>query len=75
MDGDKPVTKPLGAHRTAEREYKRTQTFMLLVRFEPTTPVFERAKTDQTLDRAATVIGKRRQKGRDRLPRISTLSA
>jgi hypothetical protein len=36
---------------------KRTQTSMPRVRFEPTTPVFERAKTVQALDRAATVIG------------------
>jgi hypothetical protein len=27
------------------------------VRFEPTIPVFERAKMDHSLDRAATVIG------------------
>jgi hypothetical protein len=27
------------------------------VRFEPTIPAFERAKTDHALDRAATVIG------------------
>jgi hypothetical protein len=30
---------------------------MPLVRFEPTTPVFERAKTVHALDHAATVIG------------------
>jgi hypothetical protein len=30
---------------------------MFLVAFEPTTPVFERAKTVHVLDRAATVIG------------------
>jgi hypothetical protein len=30
---------------------------MSLVGFEPTTPVFERAKTVHALDRAATVIG------------------
>jgi hypothetical protein len=34
-----------------------TQTSMPLVAFEPTTPVFERAKTVHALDRAATVIG------------------
>jgi hypothetical protein len=33
------------------------QTSMPWVRFEPTTPVFERAKTVHVLDRAATVIG------------------
>jgi hypothetical protein len=31
---------------------------MPLMGFEPTTPVFERAKTVHGLDRAATVIGK-----------------
>jgi hypothetical protein len=30
---------------------------MLQVGFEPTTPVFERAKTVHALDRAVTVIG------------------
>jgi hypothetical protein len=30
---------------------------MLLVAFEPTTPVSKQAKTVHTLDRAATVIG------------------
>jgi hypothetical protein len=36
---------------------KRTQTLMPLVRFELTTPTFERTKTVRALDRAATVIG------------------
>jgi hypothetical protein len=36
---------------------KRTQTSMHQVEFEPTIPVFERAKTVQPLDRVATVIG------------------
>jgi hypothetical protein len=36
---------------------KRTQTSMLRVGFEPTIPVFERAKTVHALDRAAAVIG------------------
>jgi hypothetical protein len=31
---------------------------MLRVVFEPTTPVFEQAKTVHALDRAATVIGR-----------------
>jgi hypothetical protein len=35
---------------------KRTQTPMPLVGFEPTIPVFERAKTVHALERAATVI-------------------
>jgi hypothetical protein len=33
---------------------------MIRVGFEPTTPVFERAKTVYALDRAATVIGTHR---------------
>jgi hypothetical protein len=41
-------------HKT---QNKRTQTSMPRVGFEPTTPVFERAKTDHALDGAATVIG------------------
>jgi hypothetical protein len=36
---------------------KRTQTSMSPVGFEPTIPVFRRAKTVHALDRAATVIG------------------
>jgi hypothetical protein len=36
---------------------KRTQTSMPRVELEPTTPVFERAKTVHALDWAATVIG------------------
>jgi hypothetical protein len=36
---------------------RRTQTSMLRVVFESTTPVFERAKRVHALDRAATVIG------------------
>jgi hypothetical protein len=34
-----------------------TQTSMPLVGFEPTIPVFERAKTVHALDRAGTAIG------------------
>jgi hypothetical protein len=36
---------------------KRTQASMPLVGFEPTTPVFERAKTVHVLDPAATLAG------------------
>jgi hypothetical protein len=39
------------------KQNKSTQTSMPQVRFEPTIPVFERAKTVHALDRAATVIG------------------
>jgi hypothetical protein len=42
--GDQTVAKPLPAHRTAQTQNKRTQTFMPRVGFGPTTPVFERAK-------------------------------
>jgi hypothetical protein len=37
---------------------KRTQTYMLRMGFEPTTSVFQRAKTVHALDRAAIVIGR-----------------
>jgi hypothetical protein len=56
--GDQPVARPLPTHRTSQTQNKRTQTFMPGVGFEPTTPVFERAKTVHDLDRLATVIGK-----------------
>jgi hypothetical protein len=39
------------------KQNKRTQTPMSRVRFEPTIPAFERAKTVHALDRAVTVIG------------------
>jgi hypothetical protein len=55
--GDQPVTRPLPTHRTTQTQNKRTQTFMPLLGFEPTIPVFERTKMVNALDRAATVIG------------------
>jgi hypothetical protein len=55
--GDQPVTRPLPTHRTAETQNKRRQTSMRQVGFELTTPVFERAKTDHALGRAAIAIG------------------
>jgi hypothetical protein len=57
LAGDQTVAKPLPAHRTAQIQNKGTQTTMPQVSFEPTIPVFERAKTVHALDRAATVIG------------------
>jgi hypothetical protein len=51
--GDQPVQGRY-LHTGQHKHNKRTQTYM---RFEPTIPVFERAKTVHTLDRAATVIG------------------
>jgi hypothetical protein len=47
--GDQPVA--------TQTQNKRTQIFMSRVGFEPTIPVFERAKTVLALDRAATVFG------------------
>jgi hypothetical protein len=55
--GDQPVARPLPAHRTAQTQNKRTQTSIPQVGFEPTIPMFERAKTVHALDRATTVIG------------------
>jgi hypothetical protein len=46
----------LPAHRTTQTQNKREQTSMPSVVLEPTTSVFERAKTVHDLDRAATVI-------------------
>jgi hypothetical protein len=40
-----------------QTQNKSTQTYTPRVRFEPTTPVFERAKTVHASDHAATVIG------------------
>jgi hypothetical protein len=55
--GDQPVARLLPTHRTTQTQNKRTQTSMPGVGFEPTIPVFERAKTVYALDRAATVTG------------------
>jgi hypothetical protein len=54
---DQPVARPLPEHRIAQTQSKRTQTSMPQVGFEPTIPVFERAKTIHALDPAAIVIG------------------
>jgi hypothetical protein len=48
--GDQRVARPLSIHRI------NPQTSMPRVGFEPTTSVFERAKTVHSLDLAATVI-------------------
>jgi hypothetical protein len=50
---------PLPTHRTTQTQNKCTHTSMPRVGFELTIPVFERAKTVNALDRAATVIGSR----------------
>jgi hypothetical protein len=55
--GDQPVARPLPSHRTALTHNKHTQRSMPWVGFEPTIPVFERAKTVHVWDRAAIVIG------------------
>jgi hypothetical protein len=49
--------RPLLTHRTTQTQNERTQTSISRAGFEPTTPVFERAKTIHALDRAATVFG------------------
>jgi hypothetical protein len=54
---DQPVARPLPTHRTTQTQNKRTQTSIPWMRFEPTIPAFEGAKTVHALDRAATVIG------------------
>jgi hypothetical protein len=54
--GNQPVAGPLPTHRTTQTQNKRTQTSMPRLWFEPTIPMFERAKTVHGLDRAATVI-------------------
>jgi hypothetical protein len=49
---DQPVASPLPTYRTT-----KTEKFMSRVGFEPTIPVFDRAKAVHALDQAATVIG------------------
>jgi hypothetical protein len=55
--GDQPVASPLPIYRRTQPENNRIQTSMPQVGFEPTNPVFERAKTVHASDRAATLIG------------------
>jgi hypothetical protein len=55
--GDQPVSKLLLTEITTETQNKRTQTSIPRLRFETTTPAFERTKTVHALDREATVIG------------------
>jgi hypothetical protein len=55
--GDEPVARPLPTYRTIKIQIKRTQITMPRVEFEPTIPVFERAKMVHALHSAATVIG------------------
>jgi hypothetical protein len=56
--GDRPVSRPLLIHRTTQTQNKRTKTSVPRVGFEPTIPVFKRAKTVHALDRTVTVISK-----------------
>jgi hypothetical protein len=56
--GDQPVARLLPAHRTTQTQNKRTQAFIAQVGFEPTIPVFERAKAVHALERMATVTGR-----------------
>jgi hypothetical protein len=62
--GDEPIARPLPAHSTAQTQNKRTHTFMPQVRFEPTIPVFEQAKTVYALGRVYT-------RGQDDVPTIT----
>jgi hypothetical protein len=70
--GDQPVARPLPAHRTTQTQNKRTQTSMHRVGFEPTIPVFERAKIVHALDRATTVLDTIQYKYRQ-CPKITIL--
>jgi hypothetical protein len=54
--GDQPVARPLRAHSSAQTQNKRTWTSIFQVGFQPSILVYERAKIDNDLDRAATVI-------------------
>jgi hypothetical protein len=54
---NRPVARPLSTRRRTQTQNNRTQTSKLRVGFEPTTPVFEQAKTVHVSDRTATVIG------------------
>jgi hypothetical protein len=53
---DQPVASMLPAHKRAETQNKRTQTFIIRMGFEPSVSAFERAKTVHALDLSTTVI-------------------
>jgi hypothetical protein len=57
LDGLLALSQGRYLHRTTQTQKKRRQTSICGVGFEPTIPVFERAKIVHALDRAATVIG------------------
>jgi hypothetical protein len=52
--GDQPVARPLPTHRTTQTQNKRTQTSMPRVGFEPTIPVFQRAKMVHASDQSTS---------------------
>jgi hypothetical protein len=56
---DRPFARPPPTHRTTQtqKNARTHQTSMPEVRFEPTIPSSERAKTVHALDRSATVTG------------------
>jgi hypothetical protein len=56
LDGESVRRKAATYTQNNKRQNKRTQTSMPRLRFEPTIPAFERAKTGHILDRAATMI-------------------
>jgi hypothetical protein len=53
------ISPSQGRYLQTGQHKQHTQTSMPRVRFEPMIPAFERAKTVEALDRAATVIGNR----------------
>jgi hypothetical protein len=55
--GEQPVARLLPTHRTTQTHDKRKETSVPHVGFEPTIPVFERAKTVHALYCATTLIG------------------
>jgi hypothetical protein len=55
-----PVATPLPILTRTQAQNKRTQRSILRVGSEPMNPVFERVKTVHALDRAATVIGRKK---------------
>jgi hypothetical protein len=54
--GDQPFVRPVPAQRVAQTKNTCTQSSMPQVRFEPTIPAFERAKTVHALDRSVTFL-------------------
>jgi hypothetical protein len=55
--GNPPIARRVPTRKTVQTQDKDTQASILLVGFEPTTPIFARMNTVHAPDHAVTVVG------------------